>query len=140
MDIETVFESVRDALADISTYTEVKTVAKHPDIWIKQQARFPILSLVFSQGNFDHETGDKLWSQTVKTRIELEAHLIIINSYDSLSDEFLRQFVAIQDAIIALTKTAAFGAYGRIYLSNVQVAHAETGEWVWAVMTLVVGE
>jgi hypothetical protein len=140
MDIEAVFGAVQDALEGISTYPEVKTVAKHPDVWKQQAATFPICSLVFSQGDFEHESGDKLWSETTKTRVEFEIHLIITTSTDSLSLEFMSQFAAIQNKIKALTQTAAFNALARAYIANVQTAHAETGAWLWAVMRLVVGE
>lgn len=137
MDIEAAFNELKTALEEIADYDEVLAVAKHPDIWIGQQATFPIISLIFSDGNFEHETGDKRWSEAVKSRAEFELHLIITSSTDSLSLELLRQFEAIQDKIVALTLSAT--ANFRYYVSNVQTAYAETGKWGWAVMRIVVG-
>jgi hypothetical protein len=138
MDIEAAFAEVKAALEEITTYDEVLAVAKHPDVWIQQSATFPIASLIFSDANFEHETGDKRWSEAVKSRAEFELHLIVTSSTDSLSLELLRQFHAVQDKIIALTlrSTAQF----RYYVSGVQIAYAETGKWGWAVCRIVVGE
>jgi len=139
-DPEEVYQVVRQALADISAYDAVKENAKHPDVWIKDGATFPVISLVFSTGNFEHETGNALWSEAHKTRVEFEIHLIITESDDNLSREFLGQFADIQSAIMTLTEESSFNEKARIYLADVQVAIAETGAWLWAVMRLVAGE
>ena len=140
MNILSVYEDVKAALADISAYDAVKENAKHPDVWIKDGATFPVISLVFSTGNFEHETGNALWSEAHKTRVEFEIHLIITESDDNLSREFLGQFADIQSAIMTLTEESSFNEKARIYLADVQVAIAETGAWLWAVMRLVAGE
>jgi hypothetical protein len=141
MDIEAIYGAVKSALGDLSAYAEVKGVAKHPDVWIKQGETLPVISLVFADGTFDHENGgDKQWTQAVRSRLNLEIHLVINSSPDNLALEFVRQFNDIQDAIVTLTKTPAFNALGRAYVADFQIAHADTGAWIWAVMRLVVGE
>jgi hypothetical protein len=137
MDIEAAYNELKTALESISTYDSVLAVAKHPDVWIRQSTTFPIVSLLFSEGNFEHETGDKRWSEAMKSRAEFELHLIITSSTDGLALEILRQVKAIQAKVIATTLGAT--AQFRYYLSNVQTAYAETGKWGWAVMRIVAG-
>jgi len=137
MDIEAAYTELKGALAEISAYDEVLAVAKHPDVWILQAATMPIISLLFADGAFEHETGDHLWSEAVRSRVEFEVHLIITTSTDSLSQELMRQFKDIQDKVIELTlrDTAQF----RYYVANFQTAYADNGKWGWAVMRVVAG-
>ncbi len=138
MDIEAAFISVKEALEEITTYEAVKTVIRHPDVWISQNATFPILSLIFSEAKFDHERGDNRWTLAARSRVTLECHLVITTSDDNLSLELLRQFDAVQSKIVALTEDAATPF--RCYVAAAEAAYAETGKWVWAIITIVIGE
>jgi hypothetical protein len=138
MDIEAAFTTVKTALEEIATYEAVKTVLRHPDVWVSQNATFPILSLIFSEGKWDHERGDNRWTTAARTRMNLECHLVITEGNDNLSLELLRQFVAIQDKIIALTRDE--DTLFRCYIASAEAAYAESGKWVWAIITIVIGE
>jgi hypothetical protein len=141
VDLVTAFGEIKTALLTLTDFTTVRTVLKHPEVWLEQKTKgdttviFPLLSFSFAQESPGYQDSNVLWSVPREPIAKLSVHLIVTVSADSLELEMLRLLKKIEDKIVALTQTAEF----LVCVTNVDSVDALNGQWKWAIVDLAVG-